>query len=136
MTIRCLIVTGYEKCSQKPRCDDDDCITLSTSPLSEPTHWKQTIAFLPQAITTLSSDKLTLNTGDSFDCYVLMNQSDDNERFYEIDIGVDLKAERVESHQDDESDADSEDLHPVPCDCGEMRCILIKATLEKYESRK
>lgn len=111
---------------------------LSTSPSSEPTHWKQTIAFLPEAISSFSngSEKLTFNEGDSFECYVVMNQSEENSRFYEIDIGVDLKIGTEKDEDEEEEEDENEGIHPVPCDCGKMRCLLIKATLEKYETQK
>lgn len=147
------------------RCDNDECVYLRTSPASEPTHWKQTVTFLPQAVTeyvdnshkTSSSmassreSKLVLNAGDSFECYVLMNQCENNPRSYEIDIGVDLnpgkegekdnqeeeEEEEEEEYDDDDDDDEEEDdqkLHPIPCNCGNIKCILIKATLEKYQN--
>lgn len=74
---------------------DSETVTLSTGPESPETHWKQTIALLPEALDAFirnkSNDYLQLNEDDEFECYVIMNQLDDNDRCYEIDIGVDLK---------------------------------------------
>lgn len=114
---------------------DDDVVTLSTSPASEDTHWKQTIALLPQALDSFCSGEeenssLTLKEDQEFKCYVILNQSEDNPRNYVIDIGVDLGND--EKEEDDEEESDEEE-HPTPCDCGKMRCLIIKAMLEKYE---
>lgn len=128
------------------RCDKDEIVSLSTSPSSEPTHWKQTIAFLPDALQLIGKkdkeDQLRLCNGDAFECFVLMNQSEGNERMYEIEIGVDLNSKKEEEKYDNDDDDDDvseedseEEDHPIPCNCGSMRCILIKATLDKYESQ-
>lgn len=37
--------------------------------------------------------------------------------------------EEEESEEDDDDDDGSE--HPTPCDCSKMRCVIIKATLER-----
>lgn len=77
---------------------DSDSVTLSTAPGSPETHWKQTIALLPQAVDSYIQNRseksengaLTLKENDEFGCYVILTQTDDNARCYEIDIGVDL----------------------------------------------
>ena len=40
--------------------------------------------------------------------------------------------------EDEEEDSDEDDgaEHPSPCDCSKMRCILIKATLERYKAEE
>ncbi len=77
---------------------DSESVTLSTGPGSPETHWKQTIAILPEALDSFVQNKysnnsegsLALNENDEFECYVILNQTDDNARCYEIDIGVNL----------------------------------------------
>lgn len=129
---------------------DSETVTLSTGPESPETHWKQTITLLPEAldafIVNKSNDYLQLNEDDEFECYVIMNQLDENDRCYEIDIGVDLKKDMNNNHvswyegidhceedEEEESEDDDDDgsEHPTPCDCSKMRCVIIKATLER-----
>jgi hypothetical protein len=75
----------------------------------------------------------SLNLDDRFGCFVIMNQSEDNPRNYQIDIGVDLNHEADEGEDDDDEDEDEEE-HDVPCSCDRIKCVLIKATIEKYDS--
>lgn len=124
------------------KTDADQMITLSTSPKCEPTHWKQTIAFLPDSIDE-NSNEYVLNKDDRFECFVIMNQSDENMRHYQIDMGVNLdpSADRqaIDENDPDEGDDDDDDDiedHPVPCDCGNMRCVIVKAALQNYENSK
>jgi hypothetical protein len=78
---------------------DKETVSLCTGPESPETHWKQTITLLPEALNAFIKNKsesktnsyLELNEDDEFECYVIMNQLENNERCYEIDIGVDLK---------------------------------------------
>jgi hypothetical protein len=129
---------------------DDDVVTLSTSPASPETHWKQTIALLPEALDLFvqseerkrsggaSSNSLALNEDDSFECFIIMNQADDNPRHYQIDIGVSLgEPENDHDEEEDEEDeevvVEEEEEHPTPCDCGKIRCMIISAALAKYE---
>ena len=141
---------------------DNEVVTLSTSPLSKSTHWKQTVAFLPEALEN-SNELPELKEYDRFGCYVIMNQSDDNCRNYVIDIGVhfnggevslptklDENSNRIkeekqdegniyDSDEDDDDDYDDDDddgEHEMPCDCKRIKCILIKASLERYENEK
>jgi hypothetical protein len=154
--------------------DDDNIVILKTGPDSESTHWKQTIALLPEALNSFLEKKLiscdvdenklsdhnrgylALNDMDKFECYVIMNQSEENKRFYEIDIGVNLNKEGDENNNlndqpqfeyeaidhnldDEEDDYDDDDYdddgeHPRPCDCGQIKCIIIKAALERYNN--
>ena len=129
---------------------DNNIVTLSTAPNSAATHWKQTIAFLPGALDLFFGNKnlkstekeeiLQLEEDDQFQCFVIMNQSDENPRHYVIDMGVDLNKE-IEPIDNDEEDITSDDFdddeeeHIIPCDCSRMRCVLIKATLQKYENQ-
>ena len=92
---------------------------------------------------------LALAKGDEFECYCIMNQSDENARHYLIDMGLDIKTTKAsdinnnrekldynENYEDEEDadDADDDDEHPMPCDCGRIKCLIIKATLEKYDN--
>ena len=105
---------------------------------------------LPEALTDTHP---VLKEEDKFECYVIMNQSDDNARNYLIDIGVNFNLDSVNENkrerenEEDESEENEEDTddedddgeeHPMPCDrnCKRIKCILIKATLEKYENEK
>ncbi len=76
---------------------------------------------------------LNLKENDLFSCYIILNQSETNHRQYTIDIGVDLENEKKSETTDEDID---EDDHIVPCDCGAMKCLIIKATIEKYEQEK
>ena len=126
---------------------DYDIVTLSTSPSSNPTHWKQTIALLPEALdmfiennngkgasTLTETSGLALSRDQGFECFIIMNQADDNPRSYEIDIGIDLKSGNENDGEEEEEEDEKEEEHPMPCDCGKMKCLIIKATLEKYEN--
>jgi hypothetical protein len=133
---------------------DADVVTLSTSPAQEQTHWKQTVALLPEALdlfvrdSRLSSSKrndeeaggensLSVKVNDTFQCFVIMNQSEENPRNYQIDIGVDLGKygnKEEDDEYDDEEEEEEDEEHPTPCECGSMKCMIIKATLEKYEN--
>ena len=124
---------------------------MSTRPSEKQTHWKQTIAILPNALDSFitaandsnNNDSLIqsnthLKEDDKFECFVIMNQSDDNSRNYQIDIGVDLKNEEEKQDEEEEEDHDEDDddgeEHEVPCDCSRIKCVLIKATIQKYEN--
>jgi hypothetical protein len=122
---------------------DEDCVTLSTSPTCKSTHWKQTIALLPEVILSdeesesfMPESNQCLNEGDKFECYVLMNQSEDNARTYLIDIGVNFNLDENNQQDSDGIDDDDGEEHPMPCKCNRLKCVLIKATLEKYENEK
>jgi hypothetical protein len=92
-------------------------VTLSTRPGVPPTHWKQTVFLLPQSADVKHDDVVS--------CYVTLTQSIENKRHY--DICIDLQ----EEDEDGEIDFEGKD-HPVPCECGATRCVLVKTLLEKY----
>lgn len=126
---------------------DSDVVTLSTGPAHEMTHWKQTIALLPEALYSYvdnnnqsnddkSKTPLYLNEDDKFNCFVIMNQSDENKRNYQIDIGVNCGEAKVNNDENDSEEDDDGEEHPIPCDCSRLKCILIKATIEKYENEQ
>ena len=70
---------------------DKPCL-LSTGPNSEPTHWKQTVVLLP--------DALLVNRGDELQCKFLLEQSAHHPRRYNISIEI--------PEDDDESEEDLE----------------------------
>ena len=87
---------------------------LSTSPSSPVTHWKQTVVLLPRS--------LAVDPSDHLGCKVTLTQSGDNRRHYDIELEL----------LDEEESEEEEDDHPVTCDCGQMKCRLIKALMERY----
>lgn len=89
-----------------PGCDTSQ--SLSTSPQSPPTHWKQTVILLPGSI--------NVEEGDVIGWELSLNRS--GERGYLIELNL-LDAE--------------EDEHPVPCGCGQARCAIIAAFMSKEE---
>jgi len=93
-------------------------VTLTTRPGASTTHWKQTVFWLPEASRVSNEDVIG--------CHVTLTQSPENPRHY--DICVDLKQEEEEN---DDIDMEGKD-HPLPCDCGATKCLLIKTVLEKY----
>ncbi|CAH1796203.1 unnamed protein product [Owenia fusiformis] len=90
-------------------------VILSTGPESEPTHWKQTIFFLPRSI--------DVSENELIGCRVEMKQSNGNKRHYNISIEM----------VDPEDDEEDEGAHQIPCDCGASRCAMIAAIMQKYE---
>lgn len=96
--------------------------TLRTGPLEPPTHWKQTVIFLPQTI--------LVEGGISLGCHVTMAQDEGNKRHY--NITVELVDEDYASDEDSISSTD----HPVPCPCGSSRCCLISALVNKFDTEQ
>ncbi|XP_046351129.1 protein arginine N-methyltransferase 1-like [Haliotis rufescens] len=91
------------------------CGVLSTSPDSPQTHWKQTVFMLPEEI--------PIDTGDEISTLVELSQDEGNKRHYNISIEL----------LDVEDDYSDENDHPVPCDCGATRCLLIKKLMDTYD---
>lgn len=96
---------------------------LTTSPSSSPTHWKQTLVFLPEDIYPLKGDAVPVN--------ITLKQSSENQRHYDLSIAI-------EEHQSmettsDSSEEESDDEHPIPCSCDRGKCKLIRAIIEKYD---
>lgn len=104
-------------------------LVLSTSPYSEPTHWKQTVFFLPTP--------LLVDADDSIPCKLTLFQDVDNKRHYNICIEVPLDILQEDSQTEDNlnitpDDIDSPEQHSVPCNCSAPRCKIIKVIMEKY----
>ncbi len=117
---------------------DSGVVTLSTSPRAPHTHWKQTITFLPNVLAR-SEDlgQLDFYQNETFECYLIMNQADENCRHYTIDIEVTKLPDRLIDPRENDSDDDASDsndaMHPEGCDCGALKCKLIKAAIETYD---
>lgn len=105
-----------------------DQVTLSTSPESTETHWKQTVCFLPLTVRVEEDEMIC--------CKVSLCQDTENKRLYNISLQM---LDNVDDTDDDESDDDFEEdtsRHPVPCDCGSGRCRIISALVEKYDAEQ
>lgn len=104
----------------------DSCtsVTLSTAPEAAPTHWKQTVFFLPSAF--------TVQEGEIITCKLELSQDQANKRLYNISLEM---VENGEVSEDDFDTGDEEEgpEHPIPCTCGASRCQLINAIMDKYE---
>jgi hypothetical protein len=85
-------------------------VKLSTSPSSAATHWKQTIIVLPSSI--------QVEEGDLIGWELTLNRSPEHRRRYQIELNL-LDPE--------------EDEHPVPCSCGQARCVVIAAFMAKAD---
>ena len=85
-------------------------VKLSTSPTSAATHWKQTIIVLPSSI--------QVEEGDLIGWELTLNRSHEHRRRYQIELNL-LDPE--------------EDEHPVPCSCGQARCVVIAAFMAKAD---
>ncbi|KAF0760567.1 putative protein arginine N-methyltransferase 6 [Aphis craccivora] len=80
--------------------------TLSTSPSSPITHWKQTIIVLPTQIEVEEGDAVMFN--------VQFSRNSPNSRHYSINL------EMLDSEHE---------AHPNPCDCNQTKCKIIKTFL-------
>lgn len=89
---------------------EGDAIVLSTSPHAEATHWKQTVVVFPSAI--------SVEDGDLIGWQLQLSQSSENRRHYVIELSL-LDPEVEE--------------HPVPCSCGQTKCVIISAYLAKED---
>lgn len=88
----------------------DGAVVLSTCPRSPPTHWKQTVIVLPTS--------LAVEEGDVVGWQLELNQSVENHRHYVMTLNL--------------LDADA-DEHPVPCDCGQVKCVIIASYLAQED---
>ncbi|CAL1538152.1 unnamed protein product, partial [Lymnaea stagnalis] len=116
-----------------PSPDKDSNVTLKTGPLDPPTHWKQTVIFLPQTI--------LVESGVSLCSWVKMAQDPENRRHYNITLQLveDDSGECLDSDDgtdpgsDTASDEGNEGDHPVPCSCGSDRCKLMAALVSRMD---
>ena len=73
--------------------EGDNPVTLDTGPNCEPTHWKQTVMFLP--------DPLLVSKNELITCGVVLTQDMDNRRRYDICIELEDSGESDEDVEDD-----------------------------------
>lgn len=85
-------------------------VTLSTSPSAPATHWQQTIIVLPSSI--------DVEEGDLIGWQLTLKRSLEHRRRYQIELKL--------------LDPDEEE-HPVPCSCGQSRCVIIAAFMAKAD---
>lgn len=105
-------------------------VALRTGPEDSPTHWKQTVIFLPQTIAVAAGTDLC--------CRVTMAQdTQNNKRHYNITVALTGDTDEEEEDTSDEGgeggESDASTECPVPCQCGSERCRLIAALVEKYD---
>lgn len=100
-------------------------VTLSTSPMVEATHWKQTIVFIPVSASVDEEDALS--------CVLELTQDTSNPRLY--NISIEMLDDQSGSEEDEEDEEDVSD-HPLPCDCGSAKCLLISALMQKYDEEQ
>lgn len=95
-----------------PTNDDGDTVTLSTAPSADPTHWKQTVIILPDQY------QESVEAGEPIAFNLEMKRNQDNRRQYKLELTI----------------LDSNDVeHPMPCDCHQTKCILVKEHLKLTE---
>lgn len=97
-------------------------VTLSTSPATRQTHWKQTVIFLPAS--------MTVDEGDQITAIIDLSQDEGNKRHYNISVEIIGEEDEESSSEEDASN------HPVPCNCGATRCMLVQALVEKYDEEQ
>ena len=109
----------------------DKTVTLSTSPQSEQTHWKQTTCFLPMSVSVEKKETIYSK--------IMLSQDGGNKRQYNISLelleDLDSSSESDYSSEDGELEEDVSN-HPIPCDCKAGRCKIIRAIMEKYDAEQ
>ena len=91
-------------------CDGASSVCLSTSPQSPPTHWMQTVILLPGSV--------AVEEGDIIGWQVSLVRKSGGQRGYVIELNL--------------LDGEDEE-HPVPCACGQARCVVIAALVAKED---
>ena len=123
------VSNGLESPILDKAIDKNFYVTLSTSPDSEETHWKQTVCFLPVSV--------SVEKGETIYSKVTLSQDEGNKRFYNISLEL---LENLDSSSEEEYDSEEEldDIsnHPIPCDCQAGRCKIISALMEKYDAEQ
>ena len=76
--------------------DGDVPTVFSTGPSYEPTHWKQTVIMLP--------DALLVNRDEEFECTFIAEQSSEHPRRYNISIELPEDVEEDETENGDAAD--------------------------------
>lgn len=94
-------------------CDIDERVVLSTSPKAPITHWKQCVIILPDDYCE------TLDERTPIAFRLCMKRRTDDRRKYNLELTL-LESSAIE--------------HPIPCDCNQTKCILIRAHLERTET--
>lgn len=87
---------------------DDSC--LSTSPMSDPTHWQQTVIVLPNTVDVKHKETLAFN--------IKLTRNNENNRRYNIRF-EELDPLEIE--------------HDIPCDCQMTKCIVTKAYMDNLD---
>lgn len=110
-----------------------------------------------------STNSVNMNENDIFECFAALKQSSSNMRNYVIDVGI-TKINKMElndknnnyesmdheescqgGYEDNENNGDDDDEneedddddeHDIPCYCENLRCILIRKTLENYSKNE
>ncbi|XP_062569417.1 uncharacterized protein LOC134231473 [Saccostrea cucullata] len=101
-------------------------VTLSTSPMVEVTHWKQTVVFIPVSA--------AVDEEDSLSCKLELSQDATNPRLY--NISIETMEDQSESEESDSEEEEDVSDHPIPCDCGAGKCRLIAALMQKYDEEQ
>jgi len=97
---------------------ENSVVTLATGPEDQPTHWKQTVIFLPQTC--------LVEAGLEMYCVIKMVQDTGNKRHYNITLELtdgDIAHDDISQSSEGESGEDLDDSTdcPVPCDwCPKM----------------
>ncbi|KAH9494487.1 putative protein arginine N-methyltransferase 6 [Bulinus truncatus] len=119
--------------SDLPQGGHDGFSSLKTGPCDPPTHWKQTVILLPQAI--------LVESGTEMLCQMKMVQSSENKRHYDITLCLVGDASDGDECGEDSCDAVDPDFeessdHPIPCQCGSDRCSLIATLMKKMDDEE
>ncbi|XP_033228521.1 protein arginine N-methyltransferase 6 isoform X2 [Belonocnema kinseyi] len=80
---------------------------LSTAPLSEPTHWKQTVVVLPNDIEVTKNEPIAFKLS--------INRDKSKPRRYNMELTM-LDAAEVE--------------HDIPCNCDLTKCVVMRTYME------
>ena len=99
--------------------EGENPVVLGTGPESDPTHWKQTVMFLP--------DALLVSKGEILACSAQLKQDLENCRRYDISMALD---------ESDESEGDIEDNNQTDSDFHSADETVQQMLLSAVKSRK